>query len=319
MTDPKTITIDKIFTPDGKSTQKIILLKGIPGSGKSTYAEEIINGTAELEESIDPALFYRINKDSIRTMIHNDVYEFDKDLEDLVLQVERDAGIDILARGSSLIVDDTNLAKKHENYWRDQAKNFKCSMEVHTINVPLSTCIERDAARSRTVGASVIKKMYNQLNYLKTDPRIGKELLWEPDKPACIICDLDGTLSLMNGRNAFDQDVSKDLPNKSVIDLVLMQAHMGVKIIFLSGRAGTEVCKNTTEEWLKTHCNVIDYTLKFRAPGDYRKDNIIKEELYERHVKGKYNVKFVLDDRDQVVDLWRSLGLPCFQVYYGDF
>jgi hypothetical protein len=56
-----------------------------------------------------------------------------------------------------------------------------------------------------------------------------------------------------------------------------------------------------------------------REAGDSRKDSIVKQELYERHIKPSYDVFVVLDDRNQVVDMWRSLGLVCLQVAPGDF
>jgi hypothetical protein len=57
-----------------------------------------------------------------------------------------------------------------------------------------------------------------------------------------------------------------------------------------------------------------------RRTGDRRKDSVVKRQMYERTVAGKYDVLFVLDDRNQVVDMWRKeLNLACFQVDYGDF
>lgn len=56
-----------------------------------------------------------------------------------------------------------------------------------------------------------------------------------------------------------------------------------------------------------------------RPAGDQRDDRIVKEEIYRREIEGKYNVRFILDDRDKVVRRWRELGLPCFQVADGDF
>jgi hypothetical protein len=56
-----------------------------------------------------------------------------------------------------------------------------------------------------------------------------------------------------------------------------------------------------------------------RQTDDNRKDSIIKEEIYDAHIRGKYNVLFVLDDRDQVVQMWRSLGLTVLQCNEGDF
>jgi hypothetical protein len=57
-----------------------------------------------------------------------------------------------------------------------------------------------------------------------------------------------------------------------------------------------------------------------RAEKDNRKDSIIKRELFDKHIRDKYHVDFVLDDRDQVVRMWRrELGLTCLQVNYGNF
>ncbi len=46
---------------------------------------------------------------------------------------------------------------------------------------------------------------------------------------------------------------------------------------------------------------------------------MMKEKLYRQHIERKYNIKFVLDDRQQVVDMWRGWGLTVFQVDEGDF
>jgi len=89
------------------------------------------------------------------------------------------------------------------------------------------------------------------------------------------------------------------------------------EIILLSGRS--ELYAPQTVEWLEKHDIPFSY-LYMRKVGDNRKDSIIKRELFEEFVENKFYVEFVLDDRDQVVDLWRKdLNLPCFQVYYGDF
>ena len=59
--------------------------------------------------------------------------------------------------------------------------------------------------------------------------------------------------------------------------------------------------------------------LYMRLPNDLRKDSIVKQEIYEMCIKDKYNVLFVLDDRDQVVNMWREQGLKCLQVAEGNF
>jgi len=56
-----------------------------------------------------------------------------------------------------------------------------------------------------------------------------------------------------------------------------------------------------------------------RQAGDKRRDSIVKLELFDRHVRDYYDIAFVLDDRQQVVDAWRVIGLTVFQVAPGDF
>ena len=87
-------------------------------------------------------------------------------------------------------------------------------------------------------------------------------------------------------------------------------------IIVLTGRDGS--CKQLTIDWLTDNGIVYDeiYT---RAEGDERKDSIIKRELFDNHIRGRYNVEFVLDDRNQVVEMWRQMGLKCLQVAEGNF
>jgi FMN phosphatase YigB (HAD superfamily) len=133
-----------------------------------------------------------------------------------------------------------------------------------------------------------------------------------------IICDIDGTLADKGGRFVFDYaKVDQDTVKEAVKETVNLFYSQGYQIILLSGRE--DISREKTEQWLKK--NDIQYHhLYMRAARDFRKDSIIKKELYEKHIRDKYDVLFVLDDRNQVVDMWRKeLNLPCFQVDYGDF
>ena len=85
-----------------------------------------------------------------------------------------------------------------------------------------------------------------------------------------------------------------------------------------SAREGTAECRRLTEEWMKQHEVPYDLFL-MRSEKDMRKDSIVKEEIYRAHLEGKYDIEVVLDDRNDVVDLWRSLGLRCIQVAPGNF
>jgi len=153
------------------------------------------------------------------------------------------------------------------------------------------------------------------------------------EKELAIIVDVDGTLADMRGvRGPFEWDkVHLDRPHQDVIELVkdlagvdkysdtflddgLIEAKY--QIIITTGRDG--VCEEATRKWLKDNGVHFD-DFYIRKAGDFRKDNIIKSEIYMDHIRPKYDVKFVIDDRDQVVEMWRSLGLRVLQVAPGNF
>lgn len=137
--------------------------------------------------------------------------------------------------------------------------------------------------------------------------------------PNAIICDIDGTLAHMHGRGPFEwSGVGEDIVDETIAQLLrILEMDFNPFIALFSGRDLS--CHKETTDWLNG--NHIPYSgLYMRPEGDNRKDSIIKRELFEKHIAGKYNVLFVLDDRNQVVDMWRNeLGLKCLQVAEGDF
>lgn len=284
---------------------KIIILKGLPASGKSTWAK-MQSG------------FKRVNKDDLRAMLDNSVWS--KGNEKFVLNVRDYIVAQSAIVKSNLIVDDTNLDPKHEKKIRELAEPFGVDVEVKFFDTPLEECIARDAKRENPVGEKVIRGMYNQ--YLRDFPGFPEEdeKYVNPDgKPTCIICDIDGTIAEMKGRGPFEwHRVGEDLPKYSVINTVRGLYYNGNHpLIFFSGR--DSVCRKETNQWLNTYFFDIPFELYMRPEGDSRKDSIIKKELFDNVVRGRYGVECVFDDRDQVVKLWRDMGLQCFQVNYGDF
>lgn len=132
-----------------------------------------------------------------------------------------------------------------------------------------------------------------------------------------IICDIDGTLADMGKRKPYDFDkVDQDQVKHATAEAVRVFHNAGYRIILFSGREDSSKIK--TLSWLKQN-DIPFHELYMRKSRDMRKDAVIKKELYEAHVLNRYDVLLVLDDRDQVVKMWRDLGLTCFQVDYGNF
>lgn len=284
---------------------KILLLKGLPGSGKSTFARQVIDG-----KDFRGGNWTRVNKDDLRAMMHNSKHT--KGNEAMVLKIRDEIIMQALNKGHNVIVDDTNFNPIHEQRIYEIAKCYKkCDVEVKFIDTPVEECITNDLKRPNSVGEKVIRTMYNE--WLKDLRPVPIPEVIE-GKPRAVICDIDGTLAHMTNRSPYDwMQVGEDTVDSTVAGLLKLYDGM---VVLVSGR--DSVCREVTKDWLGKHG--VDYDELFMRPeGNTEKDTVIKQRIYEGFIKGHYNIDFVLDDRNSVVEMWRGLGLKVLQVEPGDF
>lgn len=281
---------------------------GIPGSGKTTASLE------QLEQ--DPSLA-RVNRDDIRQMLMN-LPMLPGKLEGTLTEICNQMITTLLASGRSLIVDNTHCKFSYLNEAIQLVLPY-ANVKFKLFDIEPSVAIERDSMRARPVGRNVIMRMHQNLEEWKAqfdfDQVIPKNSVrhmptWAPSGRDAILVDIDGTLAHMTTRGPFDWSaVGEDSPVYQVISAVNALRESGKYMIVISGRDG--VCRPETENWLRSHGVKFD-ELFMRAPNDMRKDSIIKKEIFDREIKGKYNVMAVFDDREQVVKTWRGLGLYVF-------
>lgn len=292
--------------------KQLVMTKGLPASGKTTWAKEQI-------AQFPAGQVVRVNKDDLRAMLHDS--GFDRQRTEPFVVATRDQIIAAALADEHVrmvIVDDTNFGRKHEPRLRQLAERHKAEFIVHDFtDVDVAECIRRDLKRPNSVGHKVIRRMHLQFIGTQYEPPVYDEGL-----PDAVIVDIDGTLAHMTGRSPYDYDrVSKDTVDDLVRDLVLTRADRGDYVLLVSGRPDS--CRDATIEWLQNVGGMFygeaHQKLFMRATGDNRPDDIVKAELYERHIAGRFNVRFVLDDRDRVVAMWRSRGLQTLQVADGDF
>lgn len=249
----------------------------------------------------------RVNKDDIRAMTQNS--NFSKKHEKLVLKIRDDIIREYLSNGVSVIVDDTNYNPIHEKKIREIAHEYSADFEVKEFNTSLEECIRRDSLREKSVGRDVILRI-DQQRRMNLRPSPSK------DKKGAIIVDIDGTIAKMQNRSPYDWSrVGEDIPHQDIIDLVKLLSK-DYEILIVSGRDGS--CWHLTRKWLIDNDVPFSYVF-MRAINDKRKDSIIKKEIYNHFIEPTYEVKYVLDDRNQVVEMWRDLGLRVLQVAEGDF
>lgn len=277
---------------------KLTYLKGLPASGKTTWAKEQVAKSKGKTK--------RVNKDDLRSMLDNG--EWSKTNEKQVVSAERTLVHDLLRNGYSVIVDNTGFSKAHEDHYRELAKQFNAEFEVKFFDTDLKECIQRDLKRENSVGEKVIRQMHTQF--------IAKPVQYMPPEgePWAVICDIDGTLAHATDRSPYDfSKLSEDTVDTVVNELL---DAWDSEIILCTGRE--EKWRENTEKWLTEH-DVRWDALFMRPTGDKREDSIIKQEIFDNHIRNEYRVICVFDDRNRVVDMWRANGLKCLQVAEGDF
>jgi len=143
-----------------------------------------------------------------------------------------------------------------------------------------------------------------------------------------VLFDIDGTLADIAHRrvhlegsrpdwHSFNDLMGEDTPNEAVVSLYKTLWNSGqYELVLLSGR--NECFRAITEQWLIW--NEIPFAnLIMRADKDQRADHIVKQEFLDRLLAMGKTIAFAVDDRQQVVDMWRRNQITCLQCDVGNF
>ena len=301
---------------------KLFILVGAPGSGKSTFARYFLR----TEDN-----WIRVNRDDFRLMQFGDSLMIPFYEERISKMVEASV-LTLLKSDTNVIIDATNTSLRTiQDMIHTYTEYADISFKVFDLPVDelVKRCDKRYEETGKFISKSVVERNVANLKHTlekfdfapiprKVQVATTSYATQDKNLPKAVICDLDGTLSLLNGRDPYNAATcDNDLLNEPVAAALKMAKQQGYQVILLSGRE--DKFREPTMRFLDKHQIGYDLLL-MRTSNDFRKDNIIKRELFEGEIQGKYFVEFLLDDRNQVVDMWRKdLHLPCFQVNYGDF
>lgn len=137
------------------------------------------------------------------------------------------------------------------------------------------------------------------------------------DLPPAVVVDLDGTLTSAAWREhhlagpgrknwpAFFAGMSRDAPVQPLVDLVNWLAD-DATVVLLTGRPDEH--EPAIRTWLADHDVHYDH-LHMRPSGDRRPDTVVKREIYRRDIAPRYDVRFAIDDRPGVIEMWREEGV----------
>lgn len=138
--------------------RKILVLRGLPASGKTTFAKALLEN--------EPNVWKRINRDEMREMLDSSVHSPDN--ERFVLTLRDWLIRSSIKAGRNVIVDDTNLAPIHLKKIRAIAQMLEVetgeevTVSIEEFDTQLEECIQRDAQRQNSVGEEVIRQMYEE-------------------------------------------------------------------------------------------------------------------------------------------------------------
>lgn len=297
----------------------VLIYRGLPSSGKSTAAKKLLQK--------EPGRWVRVNRDSLREMFNYS--NFSHDSEEWIRSVQDQLIIKALRDGYDVICDNTFLVPQtlHKLH-----RLLATIGDIKVVEVPfnerIAECIRRNELREgkAKVPQEVIHKMAKAAGLDRGRILESREFYYPPREHVankyipnetlqpCIISDLDGTLAIIGDRSPYDASNcdTKDSANGAVVEVIKLYNNAGYKIIFVSGRQ--EKDREPTKCFIEQHLPNISYDLFMRSTNDSRKDSIVKEELFNQHIRDNYNVRAVFDDRLQVCQLWHQLGLPLFRV-----
>lgn len=307
--------------------KKLVLLVGPPGSGKSTLALEMTQNYHCPENTA------RINQDSQGKDGHKEYFNT------------------AMSAGASLIViDRMNFNKEQRERYLKPAREAGYETKIIVLQTARHLCFTRMGSRedhptikdlkSASSAMNTFMKQYerptkdeaDELEFILCNTNSSDQRDLVQSKSSCIVVDLDGTLCNVDHRlhhvkrtedkkpdwKSFFKEIPNDSVNEWCSEIIRMMGtgYETYKIVYASGRPVSY--RKETEEWLKKHDLLIGPVF-MRERNDFRADTLAKEAILDFCIEPSYNIKFILDDRDQVVRMWRKRGFTCLQVAEGDF
>lgn len=301
------------------------MLKGLPRTGKSTYAKKYV---------ISSGNHVRVNRDDLRQMLHNGKWSHLNEKSTILAQEAIVRAM--LLNGKSVLVDDTNLTEKHKNKWSSIARECGSTFMTKEFTNDLPALVQRDnkAEEGNKRGRHVIENMAIQHGYTT----------FEDD--SLVLCDIDGTIADCMHRvhhvtkepkdwKSFFDEMGNDTLKTFTFKMLLDFFKDGKRIIFVSARP--EQYRKMTEDWLRKHNmipwnepstrslfsansitgDIIPYdALILRKENDSREDTIVKQQILDTFFD-KRTISHVIDDRPCVVRMWKENGLNVIDVGDG--
>ena len=296
------------------------ILRGIPASGKSTYAHEWL--------AVSPETRAVVARDDIREQLFGFEYHTNpnKEAEEQVTEVEHGLLRKYLTEGRDVISDGTNLVIGFLENKIALGKEHGATITYLDFPISLQEAKQRNRNRKRQVPEFMLDRMFNRLGPEGQFPVFPGSY---PTKPLNIpvvsglgsrnpaVCfDMDGTLNdvrrlqpfLMGRRRDFDSfhRMSEFEPaNESVVTALRSAADAGLKILITTARQ--EKYRETTQKWLDDR-GIPYENIFMRRQDDFRPDYEVKKDIFD-FINDFYDIVRCYDDNPQAIRAWEEKGV----------
>lgn len=302
--------------------KKIILTRGIPGSGKSTWAKDWVTE--------DPEHRIRLNWDDMRNMLGPYWVPSRENINKTMLWNAVNTAA-YCTNPYDIVIDNMNLNPKGWKEVEDWINTYNKSSHAVGINAqyvlefkdfftPVEECIRRDAKRPNPIGEKTIRDIWRRYRHFiqttavenmvtKSRPTTGK--------PRCVVIDMDSTMCFnLTKRPWYGEGAAEgmlnDIPNTGVVDIVKVLQNT-YPIIVATGRDTSQA--GVTIEWLSKQ-GITPTASFFRTQGDCRKGVEIKRGQIELILKD-YDIVAIFEDCEPIVQMYRDMGLTVLQPNKG--
>ena len=280
------------------------ILRGISGSGKSTYARTQTDAIIVSRDLIRP-MFGVVGKTVLSP-----------EKERLVTRIELDLIREALYRGQDVIVDNTNLNGQFATRYTDLAHTMGATFSEKLFCVDVSvavglTDVPNGVVYRQAAQFSKIKPIVSRL------PEPIRPIVMDENRPDTIIVDVDGTLAHIdpnNPRDPYDGSRAGEDHVDETLAAMLDVLDENYFIHIVTGRGLRH--RHLTEEWLKDHAIPYDH-LWTRPDNDTSVPDAWVKYQIAKEIARTHNVVGVFDDRERVIDMWRAAGIKTFDVGQG--
>lgn len=127
---------------------KLVVLRGLQGSGKTTYATKAVQRD---ENTV------RVSRDDLRYTLFGKYWGLTQRGEAAITAIQREQVKTLLSYGYTVLADNTNLRASYVREWARIAEEVHADFQTLDFPIPVEEAIKRDAERDRVVGEDVIR------------------------------------------------------------------------------------------------------------------------------------------------------------------